>query len=262
MEVPLTGHTFRPIIAADFEKRHYCKDFLKDIIQVNAIQIQEEKLHDNIVIGVSLSLVGGFLDAYSYLLKGKVFANAQTGNVILLFISAANRELHKSFKYILPIATFALGIFISEFFKHKPYIKNYTQMAVVLGFEVLTIAAIGLTGTYFQHDIINSVISFIAALQVANFDKVDGNPIATTMITGNLKSSMINLAKYRAVKDIKYLHSFFKYLLIITSFGIGVAIGFVAIQSYAEKSILLCEIFIIIAFVMLQREERRARRSY
>ena len=129
-------------------------------------------------------------------------------------------------------------------------------MVTVLIFEVLTIAAIGLTGTYFGYDVINSVISFIAALQVANFDKVDGNPIATTMITGNLKSSMINLAKYRTLKDTKYLHSFFKYLLIIASFGIGVAVGFITIQCYAEKSILLCEIFIIIAFIMLQREEK------
>ena len=223
---------------------------------LDAIQIQEEKLHDNIVIGVCLSLVGGFLDAYSYLLKGKVFANAQTGNLVLLFISAANWELHKSHKYIIPIVTFALGIFISEFLKNKHYVKNYTRMVTVLVFEVLVIAAIGLTGTYFRHDIINSVISFIAALQVANFDKVDGNPIATTMITGNLKSSMINLAKYRTTKDVKYLHSSFKYFLIIASFGIGVSIGFIAIKYYAEKSILLCELFIVIAFVMLQREER------
>ena len=222
---------------------------------MDTVQIKEEKLYDNIVIGVCLSLVCGFLDAYSYLLKGRVFANAQTGNVVLLFISAANRELYKSHKYIIPIVTFAFGIFISEFLKNKHYAKNYTRMITVLIFEVLVIAAIGLTGSYFRHDIINSVISFIAALQVANFDKVDGNPIATTMITGNLKSSMINFAKYRTTKDIKYLHSSFKYFLIIASFGIGVSIGFIAIKYYAEKSILLCELFIIIAFVMLQREE-------
>ena len=218
-------------------------------------QVHEEKLHDNIVIGVCLSLVGGFLDAYSYLLKGKVFANAQTGNLVLLCISAANCELHKSLKYIIPIVTFALGIFISEFLKNVRYIKNYTRMTVVLLFEVVVLAAIGLTGTYFQHDFVNSIISFIAALQVANFDKVDGNPIATTMITGNLKSSMMNLAKYCSIKEIRYLRLFFKYVLIIASFGIGVAAGFIAIVLWAEKSILLCELFIIIAFVLIQREE-------
>jgi len=203
--------------------------------------------------------VGGFLDAYSYLLKGKVFANAQTGNVVLLFISAANRELHKSHKYIMPIMTFALGIFISELLKHTRSIKNHNRMLAVLSFELLMIAVIGLSGAYFQNDIINAVISFIAALQVANFDKVDGNPIATTMITGNLKSSMINLGKYFCLKDKRYLYSVLKYFLIITSFGTGVAIGFIAIKYYAEKSILLCELFIIIAFVMIQKEERLAK---
>ena len=73
-----------------------------------------ENPHDTIVIGICLSLVGGFLDAYSYLLKGKVFANAQTGNVVLLFISAANREFYKFLKYIIPIMTFAFGIFLSS----------------------------------------------------------------------------------------------------------------------------------------------------
>ena len=72
---------------------------------------------------------------------------------------------------------------------------------------------------------------------------------------------MINLAKYRAVKDIKYLHSFLKYILIIVSFGFGVAFGFIAIKYYAERSILLCELFIVIALAMLQREEKLGRRA-
>ena len=75
------------------------------------------------------------------------------------------------------------------------------------------------------------------------------------MITGNLKSSMMNLAKYCSIKEIRYLRLFFKYVLIIASFGIGVAAGFIAIVLWAEKSILLCELFIIIAFVLIQREE-------
>lgn len=223
---------------------------------MNSALTKEERLHDNIIIGMCLSLVGGFLDSYSYLLKGKVFANAQTGNVVLLCISVSHREFHKSLKYIIPIITFAFGIFISEFLKNKRFVKNDTRMVTVLAFELFAIAAIGLTGNYFQYDIINSVISFIAALQVANFDKVDGNPIATTMITGNLKSSMINLAKYCTTKEVKYLHSFYKYFFIISSFGIGVGIGFIAIQCAAEKSILLCELFIIIAFIMIRKEEK------
>lgn len=219
-------------------------------------KIQDEKMHDTIVIGVCLSIVGGFLDVYSYLLKGKVFANAQTGNVVMLCILAAQNQLANSCRYIIPIIAFALGIFISAFFKNSAYVRSYTWMMTVLLFEMLIIPTIGFIGGSVPHIIVNSVISFISALQVANFSKVDGNPIATTMITGNLKSSMLNLAEYCAVKDRIYLYSFFKYIIIIASFGIGVAFGCITIQRYAERAILFCEVFIIIACVKITCDEK------
>lgn len=224
------------------------------------IQRKNETQHDSIIIGVCLSLVGGFLDVYSYLLKGKVFANAQTGNVVMLCILAAHHQLDTSLKYIIPIIAFACGIFISAFLKNKPaIIGTYTWTVTVLVFEMLIIPAIGFLGVYFPHGIINSIISFISALQVANFGKVHGNPIATTMITGNLKSSMINLAEYCAVQDRVYLYSFFKYSAIIISFGIGVVVGCIAIHYYAEQSILICELFIIIAFFRLRGISKNCR---
>lgn len=229
---------------------------------VGNTQTREKGSYDAIVIGICLSLVGGFLDVYSYLLKGKVFANAQTGNVVMLCILVAQRELNDSCRYIIPIVSFACGIFISALIKNKPYIKHSTWLLTVLVFEMLIIPVIGFSGTYIRHIIVNSVISFISALQVANFGKVDGNPIATTMITGNLKSSMINLAEYCAGKDRSYLYSFFKYIAIIASFGIGVVIGAIAIQRYAEKSIVLCEVFIIIACIKLRREGKNHSHNY
>ena len=224
----------------------------------NAPHKQENKVYDNIIVGIYLSLLGGFLDAYSYLLKGGVFANAQTGNLIFLFISLASKNFHKGIKYSIPIITFAFGILISELLKQNKGLNNYYRMTATLLFEAAAIAVIGCTGTYFQHDIINCIISFIAAVQVATFDKVDGNPMATTMITGNLKNSMINLSKYIYTSDRKYLTSVITYFLIIVSFGIGVVIGFITIKLYHEKSILICEIFIILSFFILRKERRAA----
>lgn len=219
---------------------------------------QEDKVYDNVIVGVYLSFLGGFLDAYSYLLKGGVFANAQTGNLIFLFISLASQNFHKCIKYIIPIIMFAFGILISELLKQNKGLTNYHRMIAALLFEAEVIAVIGLTGTYFQHDIINCIISFIAAVQVATFDKVAGNPMATTMITGNLKNSMINLSKYIYTSDRKYLTSVITYFFIIVSFGIGVVIGLITIKRYHEKSILICEIFIMLSFFILRKERKAA----
>ena len=43
-------------------------------------------------IAVLLAIVGGFLDAYTYCCRDKVFANAQTGNFVRMAMALANGE--------------------------------------------------------------------------------------------------------------------------------------------------------------------------
>ena len=50
----------------------------KDTSYMTRIQMSE-----TILIGSLLALAGGFLDAYTYICRGGVFANAQTGNIVL-----------------------------------------------------------------------------------------------------------------------------------------------------------------------------------
>ena len=42
------------------------------------------QISESIELGILLALSGGFMDAYSYIGRGEVFANAQTGNMLLL----------------------------------------------------------------------------------------------------------------------------------------------------------------------------------
>ena len=58
---------------------------------------------ESLRIGILLALAGGFLDAYTYLCRGKVFANAQTGNMVMLGISFLEGNTTNVIKYIIPI---------------------------------------------------------------------------------------------------------------------------------------------------------------
>ena len=74
-------------------------------------QVQEKKqMSDSILLGILLILAGGFLDAYTYLCRGEVFANAQTGNIVLLGLSLAHGQWRTALQYVLPIVVFALGL--------------------------------------------------------------------------------------------------------------------------------------------------------
>ena len=76
------------------------------------------KLSETLIVGILLTIVGGFLDAYTYLFRGKVFANGQTGNLVLLGIFFSQQDFRRASYYLLPITAFLLGVFL------KPIIAN------------------------------------------------------------------------------------------------------------------------------------------
>lgn len=89
---------------------------------------------------VLLTLTGGFLDAYTYIMRGGVFANAQTGNLVLTGISIAKGEV--AVVYILPVLSFVVGILVSHFIKDRIKNKNI-WLSVVLAAEIAALAVIG-----------------------------------------------------------------------------------------------------------------------
>lgn len=55
---------------------------------------------NSVFLGILLAIVGGFLDAYTYVSRDGVFANAQTGNMVLLGIRAAQGEWKETVRFI------------------------------------------------------------------------------------------------------------------------------------------------------------------
>ena len=61
--------------------------------------LRERPAAEALPLAVVLAVAGGFLDAYTYLTRGGVFANAETGNMVLLGV----RLLQGSIKGRRPI---------------------------------------------------------------------------------------------------------------------------------------------------------------
>lgn len=216
------------------------------------------EMHENIIIGINLSLVGGFLDAYTYLLKGGVFANAQTGNFVLLSISIISGDSGKLLKYFIPILMFLIGVFISEIFKSSKTIsKSNNRVKLILGIECLVIICIGFFGSKASNALINSVVSFLAAVQVVTFDRLNGNPVATTMITGNLKNTMTNLSAFIISKNKRNLNKALIYITVIFAFGMGAFAGSLICRAMNNYAILVCLLPLLTSFVLIEAGERR-----
>jgi uncharacterized membrane protein YoaK (UPF0700 family) len=60
------------------------------------------------------AIVGGFLDAYSYLARGHVFANAQTGNVVLFGVRAAAGNWTSAWQTLPSILAYMCGVAVAR----------------------------------------------------------------------------------------------------------------------------------------------------
>ncbi|WP_243154839.1 YoaK family protein [Clostridium thermarum] len=77
------------------------------------------QMSESYLVGMLFAVVGGFLDAYTYILRGHVFANAQTRNMVLLAIKLAEGDFKVAGIYLIPIAAFITGILIAEYTRKK-----------------------------------------------------------------------------------------------------------------------------------------------
>ena len=151
--------------------------------------------------GIFLTLSGGFQDAYTYYTRGKVFANAQTGNIILLGHNAMNGDFTDAFRYLAPVLAFAGGIYISEVIRgiYREYGKLHWRQ-IVVALEILLLFVVGFLPQS-MNMAANILVSFVCAMQVEAFRKMKGSAYASTMCIGNLRSATEMLYRYRHTKE-------------------------------------------------------------
>ena len=202
------------------------------------------------LIGFSATTMGGFLDAYTYVLHDKVFANTQTGNLILLAIYLFEGNFKEAMLRLIPIVLFFIGIFLFEIL--NLFNKNYSiKISLILQAILISFIGFGLFGN--NSIIICGTISFICAMQLVSFKKINDMPYATIMCTGNLRSFSQFFSKFILYKKKEDFKNSILYLLIVLIFCLGVFLGMFFIKILGAYSILVLLINVLIKFFILHK---------
>ena len=215
------------------------------------------QMSESFLTAVFLSLSGGLQDAYTYLFRGKVFANAQTGNIVLLSSNIMDGQWDRVLHYLVPLCAFALGVLVAEKMREsfRDMQRLHWRQLVVLG-EVLLLFIVGFLPQE-QNLLANAIVSFSCAMQVQAFRKVNGYAFASTMCIGNLRSGMESLCAYGKTKDKKILKKSGYYFGIIFLFAIGAALGGHMIKYIGAKTIWISCLILLISFLcMFIKEEK------
>lgn len=130
----------------------------------------ETKVEETYGVAMLLAACGGFLDAFTYLGHGHVFANAMTGNVVLLGVFAAAGNWAQSLAHLYPILAFLSGVAAAEAFRLPRFLKWMPHAPLAsLTLEILFLAIAGAFPRDSAGTLLVLGISFVAALQSSSF---------------------------------------------------------------------------------------------
>ena len=213
---------------------------------------------ESIELAILLALSGGIMDAYSYLVRDHVFANAQTGNMLLFGVNLATGDWAQCLHYAVPVVCFAAGIALCHTIKIVATEEHlhWRQMALLIEAVLLVVVGFVPEGRSLYA---NGLTSFACGIQVQAFRKFHGRPLATTMCIGNLRSGTQALVTYASGRDQKQLRGGLLSFFVITCFVLGAVIGNWAIPALGTHMIWIAPVLLAVSFLIMfvDREKRR-----
>ena len=115
---------------------------------------KSKQMSDAFLTGAFLAVVGGFLDAYTYICRGKI---------VLMGIKLSEGNFSGAGQYIIPILAFVAGILISETIKENFRKNSFLHWRqIILAFEiVILVLSAFLPSSRANNLITNTLVSFV-----------------------------------------------------------------------------------------------------
>lgn len=213
----------------------------------------------------TLTAVAGFWGAYTYLLRGSVFCNAQTGNVVLMAMALGSAQWGEALYYLIPLSAYILGAFVSELAPNP--VKHHLPVrwdTLLIGIEILAVLLLGLLPESAPVQLAQVGINFIASMQYNTFRQSDGVAFATTFATNYIRQIGVGLAN-----EVRHLHrtdkshrkklaAFSQMLLFFFS---GTVAGSVASLTLSGAAILLTAVPLGVILIALLRADLTTERD-
>ena len=203
--------------------------------------------------GALLALAGGYLDAFTYIGHGHVFANAMTGNVVLLGVNCISGSWTTGLRHLPPILAFLVGVSTARFIELSAARRHLRfHYLSVLTLEIAILALLSLLSARTPDFWITTSIAFAASVQVQTFRDVHGHSYNSTFTTGNLRTLSEGLFDWFSGQHTpENATLIIDFAIICTSFLLGAVIGGFATPRFARWGMLNRALWLDIALLLV-----------
>lgn len=206
---------------------------------------------ETLFLAAILTFSGGLQDAYSYFVRDKVFANAQTGNIVLMASKLFDGKFNETLHYLIPLIAFACGIFVAEQIQgyYKEAKKLHWRQAILI-LEVIALTISGILPNQ-VNTFANALVSFACSMQVQAFRSTHGIAYASTMCIGNMRAGVASFSHWTRTRNKQSLYKALHYIFIIVLFAIGAGVGYICSPILKLKTIWISSFLLVIAFISM-----------
>jgi uncharacterized membrane protein YoaK (UPF0700 family) len=141
------------------------------------------------------TVAGGAMDAWVYLAHGQVFANAQSGNVVLIGVALADGDVARAATHLPSLLAFVAGLLTSRLSGQVLKRSRLNSRNARLGLECVMLVTLGLLAYRLPDRAVTAWVGFIAGVQVTSLSHIGSWSLNTGMMTGDLLAAVSALVK-------------------------------------------------------------------
>ena len=212
---------------------------------------RERRITESVPAAMLLAFVGGYLDAFLYIVHGHGFAGAMTGNSVLFGLSLLSGDRVRILHHAIPLLAFVIGVWLAECLLAR---VEHHAVSLVLACEAFGLLVASFLPGNFPEHLFVFLIALIAAFQIASFRKAGRYSYNSTFVTGDLRTAIIGL--YEATNPEKRKQGLDQAgelgLLFLVFLAGAVGGGFLAIR-YANHALWLPAALLGLLFVVTMR---------
>ncbi len=191
------------------------------------------------------ALTGGYLDAYTWIVH-RAFANAQTANLVFLWVYMTGGEWAKALMWRL------IGLCAQRGSWRRGYVR---KVAPGRAPEISVLTEVVFLFVTILHNRLPQVagtlgVSFVAAFQTTTFPKVEGWSSSSVMATSNFRYTIEGLfAAFAGSPEARPFRRPYVFGAMCIAFGMGAAIG--AVMTEVTRAYSLATPVILLVIVLL-----------
>ncbi|KJK23798.1 membrane protein [Burkholderiaceae bacterium 16] len=209
-------------------------------------------------VAILLTLAGGFLDAFTYIGHGKIFANTMTGNIVMLAVNLAGGDVQQALRHFWPLTGFVCALFIARLMQlmTPPLMRQPAVVSLVLEILILVLG----TQDLLPEILLIAGIAFSATLQSVFFTHSGKQAYSSVMTTGNLRRCIqLFFESTIPLRDPGGQHEAARLGAICLSFALGSLAGGLVTQRLHDLALWLPTVLLIAALVGVYRHARASR---